>query len=195
MIATFGRLTYLGTTLIDARVCIYGPVCVDRAWRGRGVLRTIFFAPYVLSEVITAVIWQLMLQPDSLTDKILKSLGLGDLVQGWLSDPKIALYTLFVVTARPSARGAQLRLDLHDAGRGRRGDGVMPNRIIPQWRDRDLHSYGACQSRHAGGHRYHERGDGKLYNCGPQSCEQRGRDHDDSDRSPPALDVRPWSLG
>jgi hypothetical protein len=39
MIATFGRLTYLGTTLIDARVCIYGPVCVDRAWRGRGVLR------------------------------------------------------------------------------------------------------------------------------------------------------------
>lgn len=39
MIATFGRLTYLGTTLIDARVCIYGPACVDRAWRGRGVLR------------------------------------------------------------------------------------------------------------------------------------------------------------
>ena len=61
------------------------------------LLRTIFFAPYVLSEVITAVIWQLMLQPDSLTDKILKSIGLGDLVQGWLSDPKIALYTLFVV--------------------------------------------------------------------------------------------------
>ena len=39
MIATFGQLTYLDTTLIDARVCIYGPVCVDRAWRGRGVLR------------------------------------------------------------------------------------------------------------------------------------------------------------
>ncbi len=39
MIATFGRLTYLGASLIDARVCIYGPVCVDRTWRGRGVLR------------------------------------------------------------------------------------------------------------------------------------------------------------
>jgi len=39
MIATFGRLTYLGTTLIDARVCIYGSVCVDRPSRGRGVLR------------------------------------------------------------------------------------------------------------------------------------------------------------
>lgn len=39
MITTFGWLTYLGTTLIDARVCIYGPVCVDRSFRGRGVLR------------------------------------------------------------------------------------------------------------------------------------------------------------
>ena len=39
MIAAFGRLAYLGTTLIDARVCVYGPVCVDRTWRGRGVLR------------------------------------------------------------------------------------------------------------------------------------------------------------
>jgi raffinose/stachyose/melibiose transport system permease protein len=65
--------------------------------RGRAVLRTIFFAPYVLSEVITAVIWQLILQPDSLADKVLKTLGLGSLVQGWLSDPKIALWTLFVV--------------------------------------------------------------------------------------------------
>ena len=39
MITTFGRLTYLSTTLIDARVCIYGPVCVDRNFRRRGVLR------------------------------------------------------------------------------------------------------------------------------------------------------------
>jgi len=39
MIAASGRLTYLGTTLIDARVCIYGPMCVDRASRGRGVHR------------------------------------------------------------------------------------------------------------------------------------------------------------
>ena len=39
MIATFGRLSYLGTILIDARVCIYGPVCVDRSFRERGVLR------------------------------------------------------------------------------------------------------------------------------------------------------------
>jgi len=38
MIATFGRLTYLGTTDRCARMHLR-PVCVDRAWRGRGVLR------------------------------------------------------------------------------------------------------------------------------------------------------------
>ena len=36
---------------------------------GRGLLRAIFFAPYVLSEVITAVVFQLMLAPDGLVDR------------------------------------------------------------------------------------------------------------------------------
>ena len=65
--------------------------------RGRTLLRTIFFAPYVLSEVIAAVIWQLMLQPGALADSVLSHLGLSSLIQGWLSDPSIALWTLFVV--------------------------------------------------------------------------------------------------
>jgi L-amino acid N-acyltransferase YncA len=39
MIATFDRVTFLGNVLADARVAIYGPVCVDSAFRGRGVFR------------------------------------------------------------------------------------------------------------------------------------------------------------
>jgi L-amino acid N-acyltransferase YncA len=39
MIATFRRTTYLGNAIADTRACIYGPVCVDRAYRGRGVFR------------------------------------------------------------------------------------------------------------------------------------------------------------
>jgi L-amino acid N-acyltransferase YncA len=39
MIETFGRVTFLGTALVDSRACIYGPVCVDRAARGKGVFR------------------------------------------------------------------------------------------------------------------------------------------------------------
>jgi acetyltransferase (GNAT) family protein len=39
MIATFDRVTFLDNVLADARVAIYGPVCVDLAFRGRGVFR------------------------------------------------------------------------------------------------------------------------------------------------------------
>ena len=40
------------------------------AWSG--VLRTLFFAPYVLSEVVTGVVWRQILRPDGLLDQILR---------------------------------------------------------------------------------------------------------------------------
>ena len=64
---------------------------------GRAILRTLFFAPYVLSEVVTGVAWLLILQPDGPVDQIMRALGLGDQVQLWLANPDIVLYTLFVV--------------------------------------------------------------------------------------------------
>jgi GNAT superfamily N-acetyltransferase len=39
MISTFDRHTFMGTALIDTRTALYGPVCVDRELRGRGVFR------------------------------------------------------------------------------------------------------------------------------------------------------------
>ena len=42
MIGTFRQVDYLGTALADWRSTIYGPVCVDREWRGRGGLRGLF---------------------------------------------------------------------------------------------------------------------------------------------------------
>ena len=39
MIDAFPRVQYQGSTLDRASCFVYGPVCVDRAWRGRGVLR------------------------------------------------------------------------------------------------------------------------------------------------------------
>lgn len=70
---------------------------LNRPLRGRSVLRTLIFVPYVLAEVIAGVIWLLMLQPRGVVDEILASLGLGWARQLWLGDQEIALYTLFVV--------------------------------------------------------------------------------------------------
>ncbi|MFD8497177.1 carbohydrate ABC transporter permease [Amycolatopsis sp. NPDC059657] len=70
---------------------------LNRKLRGRAVVRALVFAPYVLSEAITAVIWLLMLQPGGFVDQLLRSAGLGGLVQQWLADPALVLYTLFGV--------------------------------------------------------------------------------------------------
>jgi raffinose/stachyose/melibiose transport system permease protein len=59
--------------------------------RGRGLLRVLFFAPFVLSEVVTGVIWTLMLQPNGLADAV------SPIDRQWLAEPGIVLYTLFVV--------------------------------------------------------------------------------------------------
>jgi raffinose/stachyose/melibiose transport system permease protein len=70
---------------------------LNRPFRGRSILRLVFFAPYVISEAITAVIFLQLLQPGGLVDEMLKSIGLGGLVQLWLADLKLVFYTLFVV--------------------------------------------------------------------------------------------------
>jgi raffinose/stachyose/melibiose transport system permease protein len=65
--------------------------------RGRALLRVLYFAPFVLSEVVTAVIWTLMLQPDGLVDQSLDRAGLDPLIHQWLAEPGIVLWSLFVV--------------------------------------------------------------------------------------------------
>ena len=72
-------------------------VLLDQKLRGRAVLRTMFFAPYILSEVVTGVVWRQILRPKGLVDQVLTSSGLDSHIQGWLSDPDIVLYALFFV--------------------------------------------------------------------------------------------------
>jgi len=64
---------------------------------GRAVLRVLFFAPYVLSEVVTGVVWRQILRPDGLLDHILNEIGANGLVHEWLADPNVVLYSLFFV--------------------------------------------------------------------------------------------------
>lgn len=65
---------------------------------GRALFRTIFFLPFVLSEVITGVIWSFIYRPEGgLVNAMLQAVapGLGD--TALLADPNTVLYALFVV--------------------------------------------------------------------------------------------------
>jgi raffinose/stachyose/melibiose transport system permease protein len=92
------NLTFAGLTLvIQLPLSIALALLLNRRLRGRGFLRLIVFAPYVLSEAITAVIWLQLLQPDGFVDEFLRTIGLGGLVHEWLADSSVVLYSLFVV--------------------------------------------------------------------------------------------------
>ncbi len=71
---------------------------LNRKMRGQGVLRTVIFVPYVLSEVIAGVVWFQLLQPRyGVVDALLGAVGLSGPDQGWLGTPEYALFTVFVV--------------------------------------------------------------------------------------------------
>jgi raffinose/stachyose/melibiose transport system permease protein len=72
-------------------------VLLNRRVRGRAALRLLFFLPYVLSEAVTGIVFTLMLQPDSVIDTSLKGIGLEGLIQDWLGDSNLVMFTLFVI--------------------------------------------------------------------------------------------------
>ena len=46
---------------------------LNQKLRGRALMRTLFFAPYILSEVVTGVVWRQILRPSGLLDQTLES--------------------------------------------------------------------------------------------------------------------------
>jgi raffinose/stachyose/melibiose transport system permease protein len=73
-------------------------VLVGRNLPGRVFFRTIFFMPYVLSEVITAIMWLFLYNPDPERGFINAVLVLipGGEAQTWLSNTDIVLPSIFV---------------------------------------------------------------------------------------------------
>jgi raffinose/stachyose/melibiose transport system permease protein len=71
---------------------------LNRNIKGRGLLRTIIFVPYVVAEVIAGVVWLQLLQPgDGMIETLLRSVGIPTPEQGFLGTPSIALWTVFFV--------------------------------------------------------------------------------------------------
>jgi raffinose/stachyose/melibiose transport system permease protein len=83
--------------LVQLPISIALALLLNRRMRGGTFLRLAVFAPYVLSEATTAVLWLLILQPGGFVDQVMRAVGLGGLIHPWLADPAIVLYTLFAV--------------------------------------------------------------------------------------------------
>lgn len=74
-------------------------IMVGRNFLGRGFFRTVFFLPYVLSEVITAIIWMGLFNPNPDRGFINALLVLipGFEAKAFLGDPNLVLFSIFIV--------------------------------------------------------------------------------------------------
>jgi raffinose/stachyose/melibiose transport system permease protein len=93
-----------GFVLIMLALCLQLPfslamaVLLNQRIRGRALYRVAFFAPYVVSEVITGVLFTQIFRPgDGLADKTLAAFGLGGLDVGWFASADTVIPTLFLV--------------------------------------------------------------------------------------------------
>jgi raffinose/stachyose/melibiose transport system permease protein len=95
-------LMHNGFILVMSLV-IQGPAAValalllNQRMRGRSVVRVLIFVPYVISEVIVGTGWGLMLKTTGAVNHFLIRIGLPDWTVEWLSDPKVAIWTLMVI--------------------------------------------------------------------------------------------------
>ena len=85
------------SVLVQLPLALGLALLIRRNLPGRAVFRVIFFLPYVLSEVITGVLWSFIYNPQyGLLNKVLSVIP-GFEARGWLGDPKIVIYALFAV--------------------------------------------------------------------------------------------------
>jgi raffinose/stachyose/melibiose transport system permease protein len=73
-------------------------VLLNQKLRARAIYRAVFFAPYILSEVVTAVLFTMIFLPgDGMADHLAGFFGLDGLQGKWFADPSTVMPTLFIV--------------------------------------------------------------------------------------------------
>src|SRR6185503_15675949 len=90
-------LLIVASLLIQLPLSLLLAVMVGRDLPGRVFFRTIFFMPYVISEVITAIMWLFLLNPNPDRGFVNAVLVLaGGEAQPWLGDTTLVLPALFI---------------------------------------------------------------------------------------------------
>jgi ABC-type sugar transport system permease subunit len=87
------------TTVLQTTLPLLLAVFLNAGWRGSVVFRTLLFIPVVISFVVTALLWQLIYDPNFGTlNRVLHDVGLGALAHPWLADPSTVLPAIIVVS-------------------------------------------------------------------------------------------------
>jgi raffinose/stachyose/melibiose transport system permease protein len=72
-------------------------LALNSALKTRNLLRTLFFAPIVLSPLAVSYVWQFLFDFNGPINDLFAAVGLDSWQRAWLGDPTFALWTIFVV--------------------------------------------------------------------------------------------------
>jgi raffinose/stachyose/melibiose transport system permease protein len=65
--------------------------------KSRNILRTLFFAPAVLTPIVVAYLWKYIYSPRGALNALLERVGLEEWTRGWLGDSTLALWAVAAV--------------------------------------------------------------------------------------------------
>jgi raffinose/stachyose/melibiose transport system permease protein len=71
---------------------------LNKSFRGNGVMKLISFLPYIVSGVLTSLVWFFVVDPRiGILNAFLKQVGLGALALQWIGGPVLTPYTVAVL--------------------------------------------------------------------------------------------------
>ena len=94
---THNAIIVVLSLIIQGPIAIVLALLLNQKMRGRTLIRILIFVPYVISEVIVGTGWSLMLQTAGAVNDLLRTIGLGALQTSWISDPKVAIWSLMII--------------------------------------------------------------------------------------------------
>ena len=88
----------LGTVIVKNALAIVVAVALNQKLRGVAAFRTILFTPVVMSFVVVGLLWGWVFNYQfGLLNGLLRGVGLETLVQDWIGDPNLALFSVMGV--------------------------------------------------------------------------------------------------
>lgn len=95
------RNTFIFAVVVTIAKNVFGlflAIILNQELRGRTFFRTVAFLPVTMAFVVVGVLWSWIYNPTfGLLNNALDSIGLGFVIQGWLSDPGVALWSVMAV--------------------------------------------------------------------------------------------------
>lgn len=82
--------------LLQLPFALFLALLIGKKLPGRTIFRTIFFMPYILSEVIAGVIWEFIYRPDGGINIVLQHASPTFQPILWLGDTKLVLFSIFI---------------------------------------------------------------------------------------------------